>query len=113
MNSKQKGKRGELEVAEILRNNGFPTARRGVQYKGGHESPDVIGMDGVHLEVKRMEHTDVYSWMAQAKAEADKDIPAVVFRKNGEEWNVIVPLYEFINIVKGWQSWQKYNGCTK
>jgi Holliday junction resolvase len=53
--SRTKGKVGEREVAELLRANGFHAARRGVQYQGGADSPDVIGLPGFHNEVKRTE----------------------------------------------------------
>jgi Holliday junction resolvase len=38
MNSRAKGKRGELEIAKVLRENGYD-AHRGQQYKGGADSP--------------------------------------------------------------------------
>ena len=43
MNSRTKGKRGELELAKALRLYGYD-ARRGQQYHGGADSPDVIGL---------------------------------------------------------------------
>ena len=47
-NSKQKGKRGELEVAHILQEHGYD-ARRTAQYCGNTgEAADVIGLDGQH-----------------------------------------------------------------
>ena len=41
MNSRQKGKVGEREFAALLRVQGFD-ARRGVQFCGGVDSPDVV-----------------------------------------------------------------------
>jgi hypothetical protein len=41
MNSRNKGKRGELEAAHMLTHEGFP-ARRGQQFSGGTDSPDVV-----------------------------------------------------------------------
>ena len=63
--SRDKGKRGEREVAEFLRDHGIP-ARRGVQYAGGADSPDVIGFEGVHIEVKRTEALRLYPALEQA-----------------------------------------------
>jgi hypothetical protein len=42
--SRDKGKRGEREFAEMLREHGFASARRGVQTacRGGLTAPDVI-----------------------------------------------------------------------
>jgi len=53
MNSKRKGKRGELELAKKLKEYGF-SARRGQQYSG-IGGDDVVGLDGVHIECKRAE----------------------------------------------------------
>ena len=44
-NSRRKGKEGELEVARILRDHGYDS-RRGVQYSGSPDSPDVTGLPG-------------------------------------------------------------------
>ena len=68
MNSKQKGKRGELELASELRNLGFSETRRSVQYNGkAKDAPaDLIGVPGYHVEVKRVEKLNIYTAMAQA-----------------------------------------------
>ena len=54
VNSCAKGKRGEREVAALLRANGFPFARRGQQFKGTADSPDVVcdELPNVYMEVK-------------------------------------------------------------
>jgi Holliday junction resolvase len=54
LNSNQKGKRGEREAAAFLTDEGFP-ARRGQQFAGGTDSPDVVceSLSGLHFEVKR------------------------------------------------------------
>lgn len=49
---RDKGKRGELKHRDVLRKLGFTDAHRGVQYAGGKDSPDVVGIPGVHHEVK-------------------------------------------------------------
>ena len=58
MNSKRKGKRGELELAKKLKECGF-SARRGQQYSG-IGGDDVVGLDGIHIECKRSERLNVY-----------------------------------------------------
>lgn len=99
MNSKQKGKRGELELAKVLREYGFD-ARRGQQFKGGEDSPDVVGIEGYHIECKRCEKISIYDWMAQAKRDAGENTPIVVFRKNKEEWLVTIRLEDFIKGIR-------------
>lgn len=70
MNSRSKGCRGEREFRDVLRAAGFE-ARRGQQYSGGGDSPDVISnVPGVHWEVKRVEAGNPYVWLAQAIRDA-------------------------------------------
>lgn len=98
--SRDKGKRGEREVAKILRDHGY-NARRGVQYHGGPESPDVIGLPGIHIEVKRSEICKAYDFLAQSMLDAGDDIPIVVHRQNGRPWIVIMPFDGFLDVYKG------------
>lgn len=52
INSRQKGKRGEREAAKFLQSLGI-VARRGQQFSGGKDSPDVVTeLENVHIEVK-------------------------------------------------------------
>ena len=85
MNSRAKGKAGELELAKFLREHGFDEARRGVQYSGGGDSPDVVGIAGVHFEVKRTERLALYDAVDQARADAADDaMPVVAHRCNSK-----------------------------
>ena len=100
--SREKGKRGEREVASLLREYGYD-ARRGQQYHGGQDSPDVVGLPGTHIEVKRTERLDLYGALAQSKADAGEDMPIVVHRKNNSEWVVIQPLKDWIDLYRAWE----------
>ena len=97
MNSKQKGKRGEPELASVLRNFGFPEIRRSVQYNGKvKDAPaDLIGVPRYHVEVKRVEKLNIYTAMNQAMRDhAEGTVPAVFHRKNRSGWLVTIPLEE-------------------
>lgn len=101
MNSRTKGKRGELELAKALRLYGYD-ARRGQQYNGGADSPDVIGLPGVHIEVKRVERLNLTEAYAQAfRDAAPGEISAVFHRKNREPWMVTVTLEDFLKLYEG------------
>ena len=100
--SREKGKRGEREISAILREFGYD-AHRGVQYKGGPNSPDVIGLPGIHIEVKRTERLNLYDALAQSKHDAGEDMPVVMHRKNDCEWVVIQPLKDWINLYREWE----------
>jgi Holliday junction resolvase len=97
--SREKGKRGELEVAAILRRWGFD-GHRGQQYHGGPDSPDVVGLPGVHIEVKRVESLRLWDALEQSTRDADQsgEIPVVFHRKNGKPWVVICTAEGFMKL---------------
>lgn len=100
MNSKQKGTRGERELAKVLRAHGFET-RRGQQYCGANGDADVIGLPNIHIECKRVERLNLYDAMAQSKSDAKQDeIPVVMHRKDKCDWLVTMSLDDFIEIYK-------------
>ena len=101
MNSKQKGKRGELEVARILKEHGY-NARRTAQYCGNTgDAADVIGLNGFHIEVKRCETTKIWDWIHQAERDCKaEETPLVVFRKSHEDWKVALSFETFLRIIK-------------
>lgn len=100
-NSRQKGKRGELELVHKLHDLGFPNARRGQQFKGTKDSPDVVdGIPGVHIEVKRVQKLNLRAAMDKAVSEAEDLIPMVAHRPNGEPWNVTIRLNDIIRFSK-------------
>lgn len=102
MNSNRKGKVGERELVNYLKDRGFSGAQRSQQYKGNAESADVVGaLDGYHIECKRVESLSLYEAVAQAKRDMGPlDVPLVCHRRNGKEWLAIVPLNEFLELVK-------------
>lgn len=100
MNSKQKGARGERELAKVLRAHGFKT-RRGQQYCGANGDADVVGLPNIHIECKRVERLNLYDAIAQAKSDAKQDeIPVVMHRKDKCDWLVTMSLDDFIEIYK-------------
>ncbi len=91
VNSRAKGKRGELELAKTLTALGYP-AERGQQRRGGEDSPDVIcpPLAGFHIECKVTATCQMHSpaqlaeWDAQARRDAGQfRTPLVVHRWNG------------------------------
>ncbi len=104
MNSKQKGKRGELEAARLLREYGYDT-HRGVQYKGGEDSPDVVGLPYCHLEIKRVEKLNIQEAVEQAKRDKGPDeLSVVMHRKNNCEWLVTMPFTDWIRIFREYEA---------
>lgn len=104
--ARTKGAQAEREVAELIQKHGFDAHRGKVFY---HE-PDVIGLDGFHIEVKRRENYYIDDWLKQSEQDAEKKqdgIPLVVFRKSRQPWRVILDFEEFLELVR------KANGTEK
>ena len=93
MNSKEKGKRGERELARKLKEYGYD-CRRGQQYCGANGDADVVGLDGIHIEVKRTERLNLQDAMSQAIGDSNTgEFPAVFHRRNNDSWKVTCLLY--------------------
>jgi len=99
--SKNKGKRGERELAGELRRLFGVDARRGQQFHGGSDSPDVVAdIPGIHIEVKRTERLSLYPAMRQAIADAGAGkVPVVFHRQNHEDWLAIVRLNDLPELI--------------
>jgi len=101
--SKAKGKRGELEWARFCRNQGYQ-ARRGQQYSG-IEGEDVIGLPGIHVEVKRVEKLNIHDAMDQAVRDAAKGkIPIVAHRKNHCSWLITMRAEDWFELYREWEA---------
>lgn len=92
-------RKGEREAAGELRRVFGVEAGRGVQYSGGMDSPDVVGLAGVHLEVKRCEKLSLHGAMTQAIDDAGDQTPMVLHRPNRASWMATVLLADLPRLV--------------
>jgi Holliday junction resolvase len=99
--SRRKGAVAEREIVTLLKDKGLKAQRTApLQAAQGSSDPDVIGLPGVHLEVKRCERVEIDRWCAQAELAAKPtDIPAVTWRRTRQEWRVAMPLEDFLDLV--------------
>lgn len=105
-NSRAKGASGERELANILKGYGY-TARRGQQYCGANGDADVVGLDSIHIECKRVERLNIDDAMEQAIADAKAgELPAVFHRKNRKKWLVTMTL-------DGWMALYNFSNAYK
>ncbi len=99
--SREKGKRGERELVRLAKACGF-LARRGQQYKGTPDSPDVVIEAPVplHSEVKRVESFALYSSLEQARqGAAPWEIPVVWHRRNDFDWVTVLGAKDFFALL--------------
>lgn len=101
INSRAKGAVGEREFAQVLRDAGFGSARRGQQFSGGADSPDVKceELAEFHFEVKRVEAGNPYNWLAQAVRDAGDKTPVVAHRRSREDWIAVVRLEDLLRLL--------------
>lgn len=103
--SRNKGAQAERDLAKLIYENWGYAVRRGRCYYG---ESDICGLDGIHIEVKRVEGMKVGSKllneaMEQSEAEADRKdggIPVVMHRQNGEKvWKVTLRLFNLLTMM--------------
>jgi Holliday junction resolvase len=100
--SRNKGKVGERELAQELSRVLGVTARRGVQYSGGPDSPDVVtDIPNLHIECKRTEYFRLFEALEQAIHDAGADqTPVVMHRPNRRPWVVVLRLDDLPKLVE-------------
>lgn len=118
MNSREKGKRGEIQLGHILEGYGYNT-RRGQQFSGANGDADVVGLPGIHIECKRVEKLNIDKALQQSIRDCYADelrqgidlIPAVFHRSNDDRkkdstkgvWKVTLRLKDFMELYKEWE----------
>src|SRR5262245_23411158 len=102
MNSREKGKRGERQWRDELRANGY-AARRGQQFSGSAESPDVVceALPWMHFEVKAVEKLNIEEAMEQARRDCGGKVPIVAHKRNFREWLVTMTAEVFFQFLRG------------
>ena len=100
--SKEKGKRGEREAAELFRKHGYDV-RRSIEYNGREGAADLVGAPGLHIEVKRVERLNVETAVKQMERDAEEgSIKTLFHRRNGGEWLVTMTADDFFEVYEAW-----------
>lgn len=102
INSKRKGAKGELEFAKLCSEYGFDS-RRTQQYCGNTgDAADIVGLPGIHVEVKRVEALNINKAMEQSERDAyqkgDNGIPIVAHRKNRADWLITMKAGDWLSM---------------
>ena len=101
VNSRAKGCRGERAWGSFLTDEGYP-ARRGQQYSGNPDAPDVVCPDlaDMHFEVKWVQRLNIWDAMEQAKRDCGDAMPVVAHKRNHCEWLVTMRAEDWIKLVR-------------
>ena len=101
MNSSRKGADGERELSAILADEGFETERGGTLSYG--TAPDLYGLPGIHVEVKRVEKLNVQEAFEQSERDSAKfqdGTPALFHRRNRKPWLVTMLLSDWLTLYR-------------
>ncbi len=103
INSRQKGARAERQFRDLLRAEGYLKARRGQQFSGSPESPDVVcpELDFLHWEIKAVERLNLEEAMDQARRDCGSRVPVVAHKRNFRSWLVTMDAQTFFRLLKG------------
>ena len=97
--SRQKGRQGERELAEILTKYGFMCLRNEANGAGGEDLTHDI--PGVWLEASRSEKISFPAKYRQAQKASKGKVPIVIHRYNRQPWMVYMSLDYLISV---WQA---------
>ena len=105
INSKRKGARGERQVRDLFRDVGL-TARRGQQYAGNPDAPDVIVeavSDDWHIESKWVEgicSAKMRAAITQAQTDSGGKAWTVFHKENNFQWLVTLDARDFVSLLR-------------
>lgn len=100
---KARGSETQAEAAAWFRGHGFPYA---TDAGAGRQGRDLLNLIGLACEVKARADLQPLAWVRQAQANADGDLPFVLFRCNGQgpaavaDWPVLLRLEDFTALVR-------------
>lgn len=84
------------------------TTAEEVNNSHGLEGEDVVGLDYIHIECKRVQNLNLYDAMEQSKRDSKEgQAPAVFHRKNNKRWLVTMELDEWIKLYNEYYSSNK------
>jgi hypothetical protein len=106
LNSRQKGKRGELEARNYVREHWHsPQCIRSAQAGGAFAADLLNAGEGLHVEVKRRQRIAATHFMKQAEQDCgDMEVPVVLMREdNYPTWMVMFRIEDtdkFLEIIR-------------
>ena len=95
----RKGANGERELAQIMAGYGYDLQRGGSLSFG--TVPDLVGLPGIHIEVKRVERLNVPDAMSQSIRDSEwfhDGVPTVFHRRSRSPWLVTMRLEDWMEL---------------
>lgn len=106
INSRKKGKEGELEACHALTALFGWAAERSQQYCGraGDDDIKVTQTPGLFWEIKRTQALNVHKAMQKASEDAGRRCPVLMHRKNRSDWLLTIRLVDLPRLCHAYQS---------
>lgn len=106
---REKGARGERLWRDECRKAGFKQVERGGQlYQKGSYIADVIGLAGLHQEIKFVERLNIRQAMEQSekdsREEGQGNIPIVAHKTSRKPWLVTMLAGDFFKLYQAWRT---------
>jgi Holliday junction resolvase len=103
--SRDKGKRGEREVVNLIIDAGLSARRTAPLQSARTNHAADVQIDEfpqlLHIEVKRDERMSVDAMCRQAEGDAPEGhTPVVAWRRNNGPWRVVLPLSHWLYLLK-------------
>lgn len=108
LNSRRKGKTGELEAAEILRTLFGWTTRRTQQYSGTSDTADlrVEQTPSLFWEIKRVCRLNVPKAMRTAASQCGRRVPVLMHRPDRSDWLITIRVQDLPQLCHAFESAQ-------
>ncbi len=97
MNSRRKGKEGELQVVHIAEAAGLPCRRSGDTGQAGGDL--AFEVDHVYVESRWRKQLRVREWLREVAGKAGDKLPVLAFRENRMPWYAAVPLADLFRLI--------------
>lgn len=106
LNSRRKGKAGELEACQKLRELFGWAVQRSQQFCGraGDDDIQVAQTPGLFWEIKREQNCNVHKAMQRASEDAGRRCPVLMHRKNRSDWLLTIRLADLPRLCHAYQS---------
>lgn len=96
--SRDKGARGERELARILTEAGFASTRNA---RNGLSTDDIAHcLPDTHVECKWSETLCIPAWWTQTMRDASGRVPVIAFRQSHQPWRVVTLLDHYLDLRK-------------
>lgn len=103
LNSRDKGQRGERDLAQFLTEQGFDS-KRGATQSAGAITADVVGLPGHWCEAKFHKDHACIRFLDQAKRDATKKggglIPVAFLKENYGTWTALVDARVYLALLR-------------